>query len=872
MTMPTCSPLRRGRKMTAVALCCGWLVACAAAQTVPANLPKPDAKLPATDKPVKIYILSGQSNSLGFGRANGGSPTFPSIFLSADPSIKTGAMPIGTSGLLPMRIYRDAEGKQRGASASVLTRTNEPGTDRLKSVVPSSVRAVALGDASAELPSVVSPSTLQVTAYIEVPITGMHEVHIGTGDSSYALATINGKEVYRKEVGGEAKITKTKLERGKRHPLDIIYTKGGSAALWMELVDLKPKGTLEYHIKEHGRFTCLVDEKGEWNTRNDVMFCDAYMGKGKNGPLGALWRGGSFGPELGFGYVMGTFHDEPVIVMKADIGNRSLAWDCLPPGSQRYEAEVTERDGTKKTYIYAGYKDGQSRWPKEQGEPKTGGWYAGKQYDDYTAAIHNVLDNFDKFFPQYKDQGYEVAGFVWWQGHKDQNDVHASRYEQNLVNLIKAWRKEFNAPKAKFAIATIAFGGWDLSGPGKQIAEAQLAVGSGKYPEFKGNVKTIEARDFWRDPGESPKNQGYHYNHNGETYFLVGDALGRAMVEMQGGKAEKRQLPPRPEKPESWPADPTLEQAVQMLYSDAFISPWAEDPAEPTAEDFKKMAPALRPIIMDKMVPAYAKAAQGVPAYRRRGGQLMPIVTGEAPKDPGSTLYNQLDTIVDYYRFAGVEGHEWVPFGPDMRLANWEYFTFDPAEPFDPKKVDRYRKITYPKGMANWNAVDFDAAAAGWKTGASPFGQNNGELKPLRSHCGNPQCRCDTMPGTLWDEEVLLMRQSFDVPAFKDGHRYRLVVGGGNHTWAGEGFAVYVNGKLFLESTGGFYKKGGTSGGYIYNDFRPEFDGKKVTIAVKAFLRQSGHRGKAAPPRGHISVWLEEIKLPPAVLQLGEQE
>jgi hypothetical protein len=79
-----------------------------------------------------------------------------------------------------------------------------------------------------------------------------------------------------------------------------------------------------------------------------------------------------------------------------------------------------------------------------------------------------------KFFPQYKDQGYEIAGFVWWQGHKDQNDVHASRYEQNLVNLIKAWRKEFNAPNAKFAIATIAFGGWDLSGPGKLLPKRNL--------------------------------------------------------------------------------------------------------------------------------------------------------------------------------------------------------------------------------------------------------------------------------------------------------------------------------------------------------------------------------------------------------------
>jgi hypothetical protein len=26
--------------------------------------------------------------------------------------------------------------------------------------------------------------------------------------------------------------------------------------------------------------------------------------------------------------------------------------------------------------------------------------------------------------------------------------------------------------------------------------------------------------------------QGYHYNRNAETYLLVGDALGRAMVEL----------------------------------------------------------------------------------------------------------------------------------------------------------------------------------------------------------------------------------------------------------------------------------------------------------------------------------------------------
>ena len=57
---------------------------------------------------------------------------------------------------------------------------------------------------------------------------------------------------------------------------------------------------------------------------------------------------GNFGPELGFGHVMGHVLDEPVLVLKACIGNRSLGWDLLPPGSERYEFEGK---------VYAGYKD-----------------------------------------------------------------------------------------------------------------------------------------------------------------------------------------------------------------------------------------------------------------------------------------------------------------------------------------------------------------------------------------------------------------------------------------------------------------------------------------------------------------------------------
>ena len=51
-------------------------------------------------------------------------------------------------------------------------------------------------------------------------------------------------------------------------------------------------------------------------------------------------------------------------------------------------------------------------------------------------------------------------------------------------------------------------------------------------PEFKGNVLTVETRGFWRMADVSPRNQGFHYNQNAETYMLVGEALGKGMLKL----------------------------------------------------------------------------------------------------------------------------------------------------------------------------------------------------------------------------------------------------------------------------------------------------------------------------------------------------
>jgi hypothetical protein len=67
-------------------------------------------------------------------------------------------------------------------------------------------------------------------------------------------------------------------------------------------------------------------------------------------------------------------------------------------------------------------------------------------------------------------------------------------------------------------------------GLGLQMAQAQLAVGDAKkHPEFAGNVKCIDAREFWREPDVSPDpRQDYHHNRNAETYMEVGLSLGWA--------------------------------------------------------------------------------------------------------------------------------------------------------------------------------------------------------------------------------------------------------------------------------------------------------------------------------------------------------
>jgi len=619
----------------------------AAAKDVPAVLSRPDGKPGDATQPVKVYILAGQSNMVGMGKISGAKCRYTGIYLTSDP-----VAPVG-----PLTIWR--AGEYKIDSLSIYQPDSTP-TDK----------PIAQG-------------------LLAVPKKGVYQVQCGSGESSYVKMELDGKQVYSRQAGGEAVEQDVTLVPGKRYPFKISGFKGDPPEIWMQKMDLVGHGDLETVTKRDGEFPWLIDDKGNWTVRKDVYFYDARI-HFKGSDLTATSNGKTLGPEVGIGYVLGTYHDEQVLLIKTAMGNRSIGFDFRPPSSGR--------------------TDPNSKWE-------------GLEYRLMVEGVHKTLDQIDKIVPGYKGQGYEIAGFVWWQGHKDSfSDQTIAEYEKNMVNMINDVRKEFKTPKMPAVIATVGFGGHNMADKFLKILHAQMAVGDPKkHPEFAGTVTSVDIRDYWREVDDSPGTQDYHYNLNAETYTLVGDAVGRAMVGLLGGKAEPLPQAPRPKR------------GVQ------------QERSEPSDAEKAAAQKALAPIILNGIIPAYV-------ANPRYNKALLQEASDERPQRANQFLRGAIYGLNNCYNTAGIHDYDWHVFGKDLRDLKGEYFSFDPPETM-PKSKDggrRYRKVTFPKGMENWTAPDFDAAKAGWKTGLPPFGQGGGKLMPLRG-CERQVggCGCGEKPRTL---------------------------------------------------------------------------------------------------------------------------
>lgn len=277
---------------------------------------------------------------------------------------------------------------------------------------------------------------------------------------------------------------------------------------------------------------------------------------------------------------------------------------------------------------------------------------------------------------------------------------------------------------------------------------------------------------------------------------------------------------------------------------------------------------AVHTVIRDELIPEYVAS---------NCGPLLAEVRPE-PVVADPKQFAKVEELVSLYDKMDVTDYDWHGFGPAWNEMRWDYFSFDPPEAmsWNPGET-RYRRVTYPAGMENWFATDFDAKKAGWQNGLQPFGQENGKLrtdpKPFydqlvdrapsqQAPCTATYCRCCEPMQTFWDKEVLLIRGTVTIPPFKEGHRYRLVVGGLSHMNNGDGVRVYVNGKQVLEREREFKKR---EGGhpicyFIDQDRLAEFQSGSVTVAATGFL----HIHLRSKNKGNfMAIWFEEMKMPP---------
>jgi len=310
-------------------------------------------------------------------------------------------------------------------------------------------------------------------------------------------------------------------------PVQVFIVMGQSNTLEMgKVAGADKEGSLEHAVKTAGLYPFLADGAGKWSIRKDVRNVSVMQKRGNMGVYRNDWltiSGNKIGIEIGIGHQLGNAIDAPVMVLKSSIGNRSLGWDLLPPGTPRYTHNGKEQPGYKETF--PSKKDMSKIVPFVKGGDCLQ-WYAGLQYDDDVTNAKKILADLGKYYPDAKS--YEVAGFLWWQGDKDmRNPAHAAEYEKNLGRLLKALRKDFNAPKAAFVTASLGQTKEDDTASGHGIIlHAMKNFASGKYKaEFGDNLGFV-----YTHPLSKGSSSSAHYSGNAQTYMNVGLEMGAEMV------------------------------------------------------------------------------------------------------------------------------------------------------------------------------------------------------------------------------------------------------------------------------------------------------------------------------------------------------
>ena len=326
--------------------------------------------------------------------------------------------------------------------------------------------------------------------------------------------------------------------------------------------------------KETKDFFAHFHKNGEYIMRDDVWI--NYLDR--HGELTVGYGSpGCIGLELQFGHIIGDYYDEQVLLIKTAWGGKSIGRDFRPPSSRAPSNKVLDQLVVK--MIERDYNNIiRKEWNKlKQHNPKI----TRKEVEAESSALFDeirkvkkeeyhkqVVNSFGHFyrlmmneikttlselktrFPKYDGQGYEIAGFIWFQGWNDMYGDFPNEYAYNLENFIRDVRKELEVPNLPVAIGVMGQNGFKpAKGNMAIVKKAQFSMND--IAGFRGNVKAIptdiywdkradEAFPTWRNNLEEWVKIGsdfpYHYLGSTITFTRIGQSLAKTILELNANK------------------------------------------------------------------------------------------------------------------------------------------------------------------------------------------------------------------------------------------------------------------------------------------------------------------------------------------------
>jgi len=256
----------------------------------------------------------------------------------------------------------------------------------------------------------------------------------------------------------------------------------------------------------------MMNDKGEPRTAERVWISYSGAKNGervvKEGKLtadyGAPVKGPKIGPEYTFGLTLEQHVDGPILLIKTAWGGRSLSGNFRPPSCRPVTA--ADLNDTEKEAMT-------SKGASIEEKLKVVNEKAGVEYQWMVDHVKDVLTHIDRVVPDYDaKQGYEIAGFVWFQGFNDLVNKYTypnreqpdgfKEYTRLLTHFIQDVRKDFDAPNMPFVIGVMGLDGPIDKGTAsiqkirqQNLRDAMAAPAA--MPEFKGNVHAVLTEKCW---------------------------------------------------------------------------------------------------------------------------------------------------------------------------------------------------------------------------------------------------------------------------------------------------------------------------------------------------------------------------------------